>query len=188
MTLVPLWALEFEADILPIFSAKCAKCHMDGEDKGSLSLDIDEIDREIGPGKSISPGEPDKSDLLELVSLPDDDDDKMPPEGKGRPLSAGEIAKLKEWIESGASIGSGSEEMTETEAPGGVPSRPDPIEGSWTNSDGKVIKATLMRVDGDKAVLRMNGKEFPYPIASLSAESQAIVKEFSAAMNAAAGG
>tara|TARA_R110002096_G_scaffold305388_13_gene500274 strand:- start:117 stop:710 length:594 start_codon:yes stop_codon:yes gene_type:complete len=185
LTLSNLGAIEFESDILPIFSSKCAKCHLDGKSKGGLALDLDEIGGDIGAGKAISPGDPDKSELIELVSLPDDDGDRMPPEGEGRPLSTTEIDKIKEWIQSGAVIGNGEPEMTEAEAE--KPQRPEPIEGAWTNREGKVINATLMRVDGDKAVLQMNGKEFPYPISSLSDEGQAIVREFGAASEAASG-
>jgi len=178
---VTTFAVEYEADILPIFQSKCSKCHMEGNSKGGLALDLDQISKEIGSSKAIVPGNIEKSDLFELVSLPDDDGDKMPPEGKGTPMSAGEIAKLKEWIESGAQVGSEKPEMTETdpaEKSEGLAKRPDPIEGSWTNTSGKTIKATLVRVDGDKAILRMNGKDFPYPVGNLTADSQKVVQDF----------
>jgi len=84
----------------------------------------------------------------------------MPPEGKGRPMSTGEIAKLKEWIESGAAIGDGAPAMEEGDKPvEGLAKRPDPIAGDWTNTSGKTIKATLVRVEGDKAILRMGTKD-----------------------------
>lgn len=111
--LVFSFAVEFEADILPIFEKNCAKCHMDGGSKGGLSLDLDKVGRDIGSSKAIIPNDVEKSDLIERVSLPDDDGDKMPPEGKGRPLSSGNIAKLKEWIEAGAVVGDEKPEMKE---------------------------------------------------------------------------
>ncbi|MDA7921504.1 hypothetical protein N9B73_07090 [Verrucomicrobiales bacterium] len=181
-------AVEYETDIFPIFKSKCSKCHMEGSSKGGVALDLDEITKEIGSSKAIVPGDTEKSDLFEKVTLPDDDGDKMPPEGKGRPMSAGEIAKLKEWIESGAQVGDEKPEMTDTgtdEKPEGMAKRPNPIEGSWTNTSGKTIKATLVRVDGDKAILRMNGKDFPYPIENLTADSQKIIQGFAEAWNKA---
>jgi hypothetical protein len=179
---------EFEADILPIFKSKCAKCHMDGNSKGSLSLEAAEIGGEIGSGKAIVPGDSEKSDLFHLVTLPEDDEDRMPPSGKGNPLSAGDVAKLKEWIESGASVGGESPEMKKEEKPeSGMVKRPEPIDGSWTNRDGKVINATLLRVDGANAVLRMNGKEFSYPVGNLSEADQAKIREFAEAMKKAGG-
>ena len=155
---------------------------MEGSSKGGLSLDLEKIGREIGSSKAIVPGDTEKSDLFEKVSLPDDDDDKMPPEGKGNPLSGGDIAKLKEWIEAGAIVGDEKPEMTDTkEKSGDLPKRPEPIDGSWTNTSGKTIQAVLVRVDGDKAILRMKGKDFPYPISSLTTESQKIVSDFAEA-------
>jgi hypothetical protein len=165
-------AVEYEADILPIFQSKCSKCHMDGSSKGGIALDLDKVIKEVGAGKAIVPGDPGKSDLFEVVSLPDDDGDKMPPEGKGSPLSTGEIAKLKEWMEK-----PDADSMK----------RPDPIDGNWTNTSGKTIKATLIRVDGDKAILRMGAKDYPYPIKDLNADSQSIIRKFAEDWNKASG-
>ncbi|MEX2579398.1 MAG: c-type cytochrome domain-containing protein [Verrucomicrobiales bacterium] len=182
-------SVEFESDILPIFQAKCAKCHLDGNSKGSLSLDLDKIEREIGSSKAIVPGDLEKGELMELISLPEDDDDHMPPPGKGQPLSAAEIGKIKEWIMAGALVGDEEPEMEEkTEPTSGLTKRPDPIEGDWTNSEGKTISATLVRMDGDKPVLRVNGKDYPYEITSLSQADQAKVREFAEAWKKASGG
>lgn len=176
------FAIEFEADILPIFKSKCAKCHLEGNSKGGVALDLDKVAKEIGAGKAIVPSDIEKSDLFEVVSLPDDDGDKMPPEGKGRPMSTGEIAKLKEWIESGAAVGDGAPTMEEEEKPGeGLAKRPNPIDGDWTNTAGKRIKATLVRVEGNNAILRMGTKDYPYPISNLTAESQKIIRDFAEA-------
>lgn len=74
---------------------------------------------------------------------------ECPPEGKGRPLSVNELARLKEWIEAGAIIGAGEPAMTgadTTEAD--HPKRPEPIAGAWTNTSGEIIQATLIRVGG----------------------------------------
>ncbi|MDF1755570.1 MAG: hypothetical protein P1U89_22465 [Verrucomicrobiales bacterium] len=181
--LKPVLAIDYEADILPIFTSKCGKCHMDGSSKGGLALDLDKVAREIGASKAIVPGNPDESELIELVSLPDDDKDKMPPEGKGRPLSAAEIGKIKEWIEAGAPVGGEPAKMTDVPS-GEKRRRPDPIDGTWTNSSGVEIKAVLLRVEGTNAVLRKNGKDFRYPIANLSPDSQKIINDFAEAWKA----
>jgi hypothetical protein len=65
--------------------------------------------------------------------------------------------------------------------------RPDPIDGNWTNTSGKTIKATLIRVDGDKAILRMGAKDYPYPIKDLNADSQSIIRKFAEDWNKASG-
>ncbi|MAS91995.1 MAG: hypothetical protein CMO55_02270 [Verrucomicrobiales bacterium] len=178
MMLPELEAVEFESEVLPIFQAKCAKCHMEGSSKGGVALDLDEIGKEIGSSKAIVPGDPEKSELIEVVTLPEDDGDHMPPPGKGRPLTEKEIGTIKEWIQAGAAIGGETPAMEKPEPDQGLSKRPDPIDGNWTNKEGKAIKATLVRVDGENAILRMNGKDYPYPIGNLSSESQAIVRKF----------
>ncbi|MEM1440693.1 MAG: c-type cytochrome domain-containing protein [Verrucomicrobiota bacterium] len=170
-------AIDYEKDIFPIFERKCANCHVDGSSKGGVGLDLDKVGREIGEGRAIVPGNPDESDLFEVVTLPEDDNDIMPPQGKGRPLTDGEVAKLKEWIEAGAIVGNEEPEMTEA-APAERPQRPSPIEGSWTNTNGKTIQATLIRVEGDNAILRMGTRDYPYPIANLDATAQATIMQF----------
>jgi len=176
-----LWAADFEKDILPIFSARCADCHMDGSSKGGVALDIDRIVRDIGDGKSIVPGDPDKSDFLAVLELGPDDDDRMPP--KGNPLSPQQITLIKEWITEGAKVpGMTVPDKTATTTPaagiGSAPKPAQPLEGDWVSADGKTIHATLMRVEGPIAVLRMGTRDYRYPIAKLSPASQAKVKEF----------
>lgn len=48
----------------------------------------------------------------------------------------------------------------------------------WTNDGGKTISAELIDVSGEKAVLNMGGKSFEVPVASLSPEDQAFIKEW----------
>jgi hypothetical protein len=53
---------------------------------------------------------------------------------------------------------------------------------SWTNAEGKTIKAGFVRLDGENVVLRMpaNGQEVPYPLAKLSDESQKLARDCAA--------
>lgn len=169
----------FETDIMPILKGKCAKCHMEGESKGGLALDAEEISKEIGPTKLIRPGDPDNSDMMQCVLLPEDDEDHMPPKGKGQPLNDAEKTKLKEWIMAGAVLGDAAPTTMTPEAPKtGLAAAP--VEEDWTNNAGKTIRAILVRVDGANAVLKINGNEVPYPIANLNPASQERVKAFSA--------
>jgi hypothetical protein len=169
----------FETDIMPILKGKCAKCHLDGEAKGDLALDAGEISKVIGPSKLIRPGDPDNSDLMQHVLLPEDDEDHMPPKGKGQPLSDGEKAKLKDWIMAGAVLGDEAPTAMTPEAPkSGLAAAP--VEEDWTNNAGKTIRAVLVRVDGVNAVLKIKGNEVPYPVANLDSASQERVKAFAA--------
>jgi hypothetical protein len=55
---------------------------------------------------------------------------------------------------------------------------PGPAMQNWTNTEGKVIQAALLRVDGENVVLLMaNGQTYDYPLSKLSAESQELAKQ-----------
>jgi hypothetical protein len=53
----------------------------------------------------VVPKEPNKSAIVNVVTLPKDDDKFMPPEGKADPLTTEEINKIKTWIIEGADFG-----------------------------------------------------------------------------------
>ena len=87
-----------ERDVLPLFKARCLKCHGPIKPKGKLNLSsARSLARGGSSGSVIVPGKPDESQLWDLVS-----NDEMPPEPE-EPLAAGEKALLRRWIEQGAS-------------------------------------------------------------------------------------
>ena len=94
------WADErlFRERIAPILEARCVHCHEGAKPKGGLSLVSAERLRAGGDsGPVIAAGKPDESLLLEYIS---GDEPEMPKDGK--PLSAAEVAAIREWIASGA--------------------------------------------------------------------------------------
>jgi hypothetical protein len=93
----------FEHLILPIFEAKCNKCHNEDKAKGDLRLDNYEVTMAGGEsGDNIVAGKPDESLTIKRLALPLDDDEHMPPEGKEQ-LTPAEVALLRYWISAGAS-------------------------------------------------------------------------------------
>ena len=169
-TLTGAAALTYEKDILPILEKNCAKCHNSDEMKGGVSVVVADMKPDVG--RIIIPGEPDESMLYEVL-VRQDIKNKMPP--KGGPLDRKDIAKIKAWIEGGAPFRGdpGANEKPATTA------AKRPLSGTWTNKAGKAIKADLLRVEGDKAVLRMpNGRVYKFPLSDLSAESAAKAREF----------
>jgi len=93
--------IDFVKDIQPILEFHCVACHDATEAKSGLRFDRGDLlmkGSEYGP--ALIPGKPDESLMIELVSLPKDDIDVMPPEG--RTLHDHEIAKLRQWIAEGA--------------------------------------------------------------------------------------
>jgi uncharacterized membrane protein len=95
--------LVFQHVILPIFEAKCNKCHNEEKSKGDLRLDTYEVAMKGGEnGNNIVPGKPEESLTIQRILLPLDDDEHMPPEGKEQ-VTPAELAAIRYWIQAGAS-------------------------------------------------------------------------------------
>ncbi len=91
----------YSRDIQPLLAKHCVLCH--GPDDDSAGLRLDQFERATGEldsgSRAIVPGQPGESGLLARVTATDDAV-RMPPEGD--PLSAEEVALLRDWIASGA--------------------------------------------------------------------------------------
>ncbi len=106
--------VNFKDQLLPVLQKKCMDCHaatheVNGkkkEPKADLRLDAPfAIMKGSKNGKILTPKASDKSRLYEVISLPEDDDDVMPPKGKAEALTAAEKALFKQWIDEGANFG-----------------------------------------------------------------------------------
>jgi hypothetical protein len=85
----------FEKDVLPLFEAKCLRCH--GAEKQRAGLDLRTkagLLRGGDSGPAVTPGSPERSELWIKIAA-----DKMPP-GKEK-LTEAEKLLLRVWIESG---------------------------------------------------------------------------------------
>jgi hypothetical protein len=107
-------AVDFKKEILPLLENHCWKCHRaphaeNGKmvkSKGDLRLDAAWVLlKGNGDVVPVVPKDIKGSAIVAVVTLPRDDDMAMPPDGKGDPLTAAEIAKLKTWITEGADFG-----------------------------------------------------------------------------------
>jgi hypothetical protein len=105
--------------VQPIFEEKCVLCHNAGKFKGKLRLDsYEHVMRGGKDGPVIHPGELGKSELFRRVTLPPDNKDFMPAEGKPA-LSAAEKKIIEVWIAGGATT-----QIADT-AMQGLPSSPE---------------------------------------------------------------
>lgn len=91
--------VNFETDIKPIFTAKCAECHCDEYQEGDLNFDdLDTLKDFIVPNDHIG------SELYRVM-VTDDEDELMPPpydvEEEGK-MTTQEIAMIALWIDEGA--------------------------------------------------------------------------------------
>jgi len=99
---------DFHKDIQPILEENCIRCHGEKKQKGELRLDTREMMMEGGEtDDAINLKDPAKSLLLDLVSLPPNHDDVMPPRAKkGKPkvdpLTQKQITDLSDWVKAQA--------------------------------------------------------------------------------------
>ncbi|MFT7678017.1 MAG: YHS domain-containing protein [Planctomycetota bacterium] len=93
--------VSYAKQVHPILERHCFKCHGAEKQKGDLRFDTRAgLFTEQDGYTPVVPGDLEMSLLLELVSLPADDLDVMPPEGET--LNERELAVLRSWIEQGA--------------------------------------------------------------------------------------
>ncbi len=92
-------APDYEKDIKPLFKSHCVSCHGAVKQKSGLRLDAGVLIAKVGKHPVIVAGESKRSALLERV-LTDDEDERMPPEGKR--LTAEQVELLRQWIDGGA--------------------------------------------------------------------------------------
>lgn len=84
----------------------CMDCHNNNRQRGYLNLETHQaIMRGGSSGPAVVPMDPAKSRMLTLAMLPEDNWDRMPPEGD--PLNEDELSALRAWILAGAPDASG---------------------------------------------------------------------------------
>lgn len=139
--------VHFEKEVWPFLKNSCVECHRapyvengkTKKPKAGLRLDgAWAIMLGSEDGAVVEPGKANKSSLYTRVMLPADDDDAMPPDGKADPLTEGQKALLKQWIDEGADFG---------EWKGSVEGKPKEI----SDSGGKIPVSEVQQVYGKLA-------------------------------------
>jgi hypothetical protein len=91
----------YSEKIRPLLAERCFSCHGGLKQEAGLRLDTVALMVEGGEsGGVVTKGDPDASLILERVR-DTDPVTRMPPEGEGEPLSAEQLAMLKDWIKAG---------------------------------------------------------------------------------------
>ena len=107
----------FGAVIQPILQQYCVSCHGPEKVKAKLRLDtLDALQRGSENGPVVQAGNAAASRLVEVLSLPEEDDSHMPPSGKPQP-SADDLALIRWWIDAGASA---TARVSELKVPVGI--------------------------------------------------------------------
>ena len=100
--------VNFNRDIRPLLSDRCFQCH--GPDVKDREEDL-RLDIPDGPEGAltkrddyfiIKPGEPEESELWWRITDDFEEDRMPPPDAHKKPLTAEELALVKQWIEEGA--------------------------------------------------------------------------------------
>jgi mono/diheme cytochrome c family protein len=94
--------LTFDKDIRPLFEKSCFKCHGPEKKKGDLRVDSLEATLKGGEnGPNVIKGDGAKSSLVHSIARLSEDE-AMPPEGKGDPLTKEQVGLVRAWIDQGA--------------------------------------------------------------------------------------
>ena len=101
--------IDFHSQIMPILTQNCNECHQAPYEKNGRTMkpkaglrfdNYEMLMKGFGDDPVIIPGDDKGSLLLEVVTLPPDDDMIMPP--KGDPLNSEQINLIRRWILEGA--------------------------------------------------------------------------------------
>ena len=109
--------VQFEKHVLPLLERSCFECHSAKlkKPKGGIRLDdLATIRAKSKTDNLVFPHKPERSTLLKSITLEPNDDNFMPPNGKGKPLSPEEVATVKRWLDEGASFGTWTSTQAKT--------------------------------------------------------------------------
>lgn len=104
----------FERQIFPILERNCIECHREPyidtngrrkRPKGRVMLDTLANIQKSKRGQLFVAKDTDASLILDSITLPADDEDRMPPAKAGPPLSKRDLDLITKWIEQGADFG-----------------------------------------------------------------------------------
>ena len=98
-------ALVYEDILAPILETRCISCHNQDKRKGELLMtSLENLMKGGESGAAVVRGNATSSELIRRVTLPQDDEHFMPPEGK-TPLTKEQVQMLEWWIDQGAKSG-----------------------------------------------------------------------------------
>ncbi len=94
-------AVAYKEVIRPIIEEKCVSCHGAKKMKGELRMDTPQLLLKGGEhGPVLASGQPDESEMIKRILLPESSDEHMPPKGKPQ-ITAEELTLLQWWVRTG---------------------------------------------------------------------------------------
>lgn len=169
--------IDFHSQIMPILDQKCNECHQAPYEKNGRMMkpkaglrfdNYEMLMRGFGDDPVIIPGDDEGSILLEVVTLPPDDDMAMPP--KGEPLSPEQIDLIRRWILEGA-----------TEKPSGKVVSSKAVATASTSTDGETESDKIHKPPPSKKPTFRPGSFFSHiPVMLGVSPEEALAKAMSA--------
>lgn len=141
--------VDFQKEVWPILEKRCVECHEtphalpDGKmkkAKGNVVLDSKDGITTSKGGKLVIAKNAADSMIYESISLPADDEDRMPPAKKGAPLAKDQIELIQRWIDQGADFGTWTGKARATDKAGDKPAdgeKPKGKSGKEAEQDKK---------------------------------------------------
>lgn len=168
--------LVFNDIVAPMLESRCTNCHNEAKIKGKLRLDSYEFIVKGGKGgPAVVPGDLAKSSLFHLASLPEEDDERMPPDGKPG-LNADQLAVIKWWIETGADPKKTVAELAPTDDLKAVLAKLTPAGG------GRAIASHDASKDGGEESPHAPAATASAPDPALKSQVEGYAKEFPGAL------
>ena len=118
----------YNRDVRPILATHCFACHGPDAAAREADLRLDHREDALASG-AIVPDDPEASELIARILLPDDDPAAMPPASAHRRLTDQEKASLVEWVRAGAEYQSHWSFLAPTR-----PEMPDVTDPSWVRN------------------------------------------------------
>jgi hypothetical protein len=180
--------VDFEKQVWPILEKRCVECHAtahtgpDGKTKkpkGGVVLDSKDGITTSKRGKLVVAKKSASSLIYETISLPADDEDRMPPAKKGDPLSQEQIALIQRWIDEGAEFGkwTGKQKDKQQDKDGGSGAgpgkggKPVPQPGDQQSSMADIVKALQQGVEPLPATILAALDGSPFTVRSIGDDS-----------------
>ena len=121
----------YTARVAPIFDKHCVVCHGPEKQKAGLRLDsFEHAMRGAKSGEVIAAGKVKESELFRRITLPKDDEEVMPNDGKPL-LSPDEIKVIELWLAAGASATEKLSAFPQAPAPKAPRAQPIALAPDW---------------------------------------------------------
>jgi uncharacterized membrane protein len=175
----------------PLLERRCMTCHNADKRENGFSMATYESTLKGGDtGANVVPGKSEESELYRRITLPHDDDDFMPAEGK-TPLTADQVKIVRWWIDAGAPHGktvadTGVEPEVEALLAAELGLAPRAAQNKTSATNGAADPALVDRLYRSGFLVRQVSESDPHLVVSVYSPGARVVDEHIAVLLTAA--